>query len=1014
MAELINREIGRLGKPRHLVLGMDPGISSCGFALLDVNNHEILEMGVRLFDSPVNPKNRLSLAVERRGYRSTRRNNDRTQDRLKHCLRLMQEEGLVPKGASREYFHTVAGDKQPLVLRRAGLDVLLTDREWALVLYSICKRRGYIPHGEGAKGGDAEEGKVLSALKKNKELFAQSGSRTVGEWLAKEGRSRNRGGNYDRCISHESLRSEIKTLFEAQRARGSRFASQEFMKKYLVIFDWERPRAEFDRRVYEQMVKPCSIFPNEKCAARCTLTSEIVAAYGALGNVSIARVGGEPRGITSDIRDLCMAKLFSADSAAKKSEVTVKYSALRKLLDLDSNEYFKGVSLEDEKKREVYEPKGWRALREALVDSDPELLRKLKADRDLADSVMEAVAYSSAVPVLKDRLNELGLSEAEIEELSALPFSSRSLNGYGRRSKKALDILCDAFDDPDVITLSEAERASGLADYKDARPSIERSNKLMPYLSWAAFTGRTSNNPVVIRAISQMRKVVNAVCRKWGVPNEIHIELDRELSLPKKAREAIEKTNRKNEADRKRIAAQVADLIGCSSDEVSGKQIEKYRLWEEQDNFDIYTGEAIEIDRLVRDETYTQIDHILPFSRTGDNSRHNKVLVLSSSNQHKRDLAPYEWMVESGDPNAPDWNGFVARVQANGKLSRRKKSFLLEQDLDSKEVEFQKRNMTDTAYMSREVTRYLDDCLQFPVDGAKAHVVAVTGRATAWLRHRWGLNYGPAGEKDRSDDRHHAVDACVIAAINRSLVIKTAKVHQETHWRVTGGMSREERKAIRMEALKGTMPWPSFASDVSIRREFVVPTRFVPRKGTGELFEQTVYGFIGKNEKGKYLGRKAGCKLGDLDKPVVAGNALASADGKSFVKVGDMLCLRLWHDPEAQRRGGCKGCWYADPVYKADIPALKDGSYVPRIAKAHVGRDSWEAVPSNAMEERPVEIYLGDTVRIGNQVGRYVGYNIDNANWSFEDLTSRNPVKMPTVGQLTNDTRPVVSREGIL
>lgn len=47
----INREIGKLGLPRHLVLGMDPGIASCGFALIDTANHEILDLGVRLFDS---------------------------------------------------------------------------------------------------------------------------------------------------------------------------------------------------------------------------------------------------------------------------------------------------------------------------------------------------------------------------------------------------------------------------------------------------------------------------------------------------------------------------------------------------------------------------------------------------------------------------------------------------------------------------------------------------------------------------------------------------------------------------------------------------------------------------------------------------------------------------------------------------------------------------------------------------------------------------------------------------
>lgn len=166
----------------------------------------------------------------------------------------------------------------------------------------------------------------------------------------------------------------------------------------------------------------------------------------------------------------------------------------------------------------------------------------------------------------------------------------------------------------------------------------------MPYETWIERTGRTNNNPVVIRSMSQMRKVVNAVCRKWGVPNEIHVELDRELRLPQRAKDEIAKANKKNEKNRERIAGQIAELRGCTADEVTGKQIEKYRLWEEQECFDLYTGAKIEVDRLISDDTYTQIDHILPFSRTGENSRNNKVLVLAKSNQDKREQTPYEWM----------------------------------------------------------------------------------------------------------------------------------------------------------------------------------------------------------------------------------------------------------------------------------------------------------------------------------------------------------------------------------
>ena len=41
-------------------------------------------------------------------------------------------------------------------------------------------------------------------------------------------------------------------------------------------------------------------------------------------------------------------------------------------------------------------------------------------------------------------------------------------------------------------------------------------------------------NPVVLRALNQARKVVNALIREYGSPHEVHIEMARDLSRPLK------------------------------------------------------------------------------------------------------------------------------------------------------------------------------------------------------------------------------------------------------------------------------------------------------------------------------------------------------------------------------------------------------------------------------------------------------------------------------------------------
>lgn len=1001
-AQQANRQTGKLGKRRYLVLGMDPGIASCGFALLDLANHEILEMGSRLFDASQNPKTKMSRAAERRGYRSARRNLDRTQDRRKSCLALLQKEGVVPEGATKEWLHTIKGDKQPLALRVEGLDRLLSDREWARVLYSLCKRRGYIPHGEGrgGDGADAEGGKVLKALDANAKALEEGGFRTVGEWLWSLDRSRNRGGNYDKCVTHEQLVCEVRTLFECQRELGASRASEAFLDEYLEVTGWERDRADFDATSYEHVGR-CVYFTDQKRAARCTLSSELVAAYGALGNLTIVMPDGTERCLTADQRDRYISTLFSPMPIKGNKACKVTYRTIRNDLDLPSRAVFKGVAYDDEKTREVFVPKGWRILRDTLASQDAdELTLRLREDRDLADAVLEAVAYSSSQPVLCDKLAELPLSSDEVDALAHLPFSSRALNGYGSRSKLALDFLLDALVEPECLTLTQAERSSGLLELRLAGHSTTRADRLVPYQVWLEETGRTNNNPIVLHAMAQMRKVVNAICREWGVPDEIHVELDRELALPKGRRDSIAKAQNRNRKENERVTKVIAEYLGCDPDQVKGSLVAKYELWEEQGGLDIYTGHRIELERLITDDQYTQVDHVLPFSRSGENSRSNKVLVLSKSNQDKRDRTPYEWM-SSGEPGAPGWDEYCARVQEMRKLGPRKRSYLLKAGFGSDdEAEFLQRSITDTAYMSREVCAYLADCLEFPDDGLKNHVVPTKGAATAWLRRAWGLNFGLTGVKDRSDDRHHATDACVIAACDRSLVIRTAKYSEQRHH-----ISEGERTAALAEA----QPWPSFADDVRAAREHVIPTRHVPRKGTGEAFEQTNYAYVGTRADSRDILRANG-------KEKVTGNARISADGKSARIVSEMVCVRLWHDPEARPKGKVRGQWYVDPIYVADLPAIRNGSYVPRIAKAHTGRKAWEPIPERVLEGKPVVLFLHDAVRVGDTVGRFDGFDIAGVRWKMIDLLTGEKLDFPTPGQLGNEPNQVlhVIREDVL
>lgn len=955
----------------YLVLGLDPGIASCGFCLLDLTNSSILEMGVHLFDTPQDPKTKVSLAVGRRNARSARRNNLRTKMRMKHCLKLLVDAGLAPVDANRNWFQSRPGDRPILKLRARGLDVQLNDRELAQVLYVLCRRRGYIPHGEGrfSQTDDAEDRKVLKAINENTKALQSGKYRTVGEMLNAEGASRNSGGDYTRCVYNAQIQDEVRAIFSAQRGLGNEKATKDLETAYLDCLTWEKPSLDHDEKTYG-LVGQCSYFPDEKRAANADISSELCRAYERLGHVVIVREDGTELTLTKRRINGYLSVLFSPSPIKKNKDCKVRYSDIRRDLDLSGNDRFKGIDFDDKKNSEPFAPKSWRCLRNNGVSE--QLLQRFLDDRALGDAVGEALTFASSERSLLERLSMLDLSEDETEEILGVPFTGKLFKGYGSRSLKALRMLLDSFEDDGIRALKEAEDSSGLLEWR-LTDSGNRSTLLPPYDTYDS----TCRNPVVLRAMGRMRRIVNAIIRIYGVPDEIHIELGRDLKRSNHEKAIVSQRQKKNAAANKNWSEKAGEILGIAPEEVRGSIIRKLSLREEQGEKDPYTGKTIDLERLVRDDRYCEIDHILPYSRTCDDSRANKVLVLSKSNQDKRERTPYEWMVESGEPGAPDWEEFKARVLATVK-DRRKVSHFLNDNLDRNvEQKFIDRNLNDDRYMSVAVKNYLEDTLIFPENGKKKHVSAVSGGATGNLRWVWGLNFGKHNDKDRSDDRHHAVDAAIIAACSETTVRKVAEARAK---------GRETFKHLCRSRLSDTQPWPTFAEDVIARRERVIPTRMVSHGVTGRVFEETLYHLEGYSEdKGRYPIVRASGKTSRK------GNVVAYQD-KSARLIDGLAFLRLWLDKTAKGPRGSIGKWYAEPVYYADIPAIKNDTYVPRACKIHVARVNWEPVPSSALESEPIVLHRGDVLIVNEHIGRFWKIDISSCGMEIRSISTGKPI----------------------
>lgn len=320
--------------------------------------------------------------------------------------------------------------------------------------------------------------------------------------------------------------------------------------------------------------------------------------------------------------------------------------------------------------------------------------------------------------------------------------------------------------------------------------------------------------------INQTRKVVNAIVKKYGSPESVHIELARDLAKSRAERNEIEKRN--EDAASRRIKEREEFKKHYGAEKTNGTNLLKYRLYKEQDCKSMYSCKTIDINRLF-EEGYVQIDHILPYSRSYDDSQSNKVLVLTKENQDKGNRIPYEYF-ESKQTDI-SWYEFEQWVKSCKNLNQKKKRNLLRNSLskDAKK-DFLERNLNDTRYACRFMKNYIDRFLCLSENSDKSGCVVVAGQLTANLRNCWGLN-----KVREENDRHHALDATVIACCTRKIVQKVGAWSKAREVEFNNSsyddpdLPIDENELLLLNTFKNvkepkfTEPWHCFREEVEAR-----------------------------------------------------------------------------------------------------------------------------------------------------------------------------------------------------
>ncbi len=231
---------------------------------------------------------------------------------------------------------------------------------------------------------------------------------------------------------------------------------------------------------------------------------------------------------------------------------------------------------------------------------------------------------------------------------------------YGSYSTRALKKI-NPHIAPGVSVTEAAEKAGYI------KPGMSRKHDRLP-------APENLRNSIVMRALNELRHVVNTALDACGRPDMIRIELARELKNPKKKRreERIKllKRQRKNEEIHKRLK----DELGFQSP--TTEDVHKYCLWEEcgSDRLCPYTGKTISLAMLYSGEF--EIEHIIPYSKSLDNSLFNKTLCHVNENKRKGNKTPYE--AYAGDQQ--QYNEILMRVRKSA-MNRGKQKLFMDTEL---------------------------------------------------------------------------------------------------------------------------------------------------------------------------------------------------------------------------------------------------------------------------------------------------------------------------------------------
>jgi CRISPR-associated endonuclease Csn1 len=763
-------------------IGIDIGISSVGWSIVDVEKKKIVDLGSRIF-----PSGNAAGNQDRRKFRGMRRLTRRHANRLSDLKKLLESIGFPNKPLKN-----IKGKKSvnPYELRVKGLTEKLTKEEITTALWHIVKRRG-ISYDLGDLEDDGTSGLTdyKSSINENRRLLKEG--KTVGEIqferLNGEGQVRGRsrqiktdgGVTLLNVFPSSAYADEAFRILQTQQKFYPEI-TDEFIgllckydsedsndngliarkREYFIGPGNEKSRTNYgiyktDGRTLDNLFDELigkDKYNNEKRASASSYTAQVYNLLNDLNNLTVPNT--EDGKIT----------MTTKEEIIETAKTTDKQFGLTQICNIigAQKEEIKGFRIDKNETPIILTLKGYRKFLELLAEINVEA-SELPAE--FFDKIADILTLNTEKAEIRKQLDQIDF-EISDEIKGVVIKENKNLLVDGRAQWHSFSYTTLNVLNKELLNTTD-EQMTILTRLGYEKPNNKKYEGLKNIP--AKQITEEIYNPVVAKSTREAINVFNAIAKRVGRENIEHVVIE----LPRDDNEDDVKRNyakfQKTQEDEKNNSnAEIMQQMNITEASLFAqykrfKRLpQKVRFWYQQEGICPYCGEKIRAVQLINNNDSFEVDHIIPISVSFDDSQNNKVLVHSKCNQEKGQQTPLGW-INNGGGFGITQTEYIAKVKANKRYSKNKTDNLLNNlNLDIIETRrgFIQRNINDTRYASKVVLNEFYSF--FKSNNLPTKVKVVRGKWTSQMRKKWNSQGGL--DKSRDTHHHHAIDASIIAA----------------------------------------------------------------------------------------------------------------------------------------------------------------------------------------------------------------------------------------------------------